>query len=631
MAYPTSLDSFLTAASKFSTKTLAGTLNGAIDAVTTTITLNQSPAALGFPATNGVVVIDDEHVRYSGTGTFTLTGCTRGYGGTTASAHANAASVAARAVHEHVNELATALLAVETELGVAASPNYVKCSGALTQTIDGQKTFTGGVALGASPAVSGLLRLPNNSAIYARNAADTADIAAVKVNTGGEVEAGAAVKLPGDPTAALHAATKQYVDAGLALKLAIGAAAGGDLTGTYPNPTLASIVTASTQTKITYDAKGRVTSGAQAQFSDLGGAATLAQLPYGTANQILGTNAGATGQEHKTLAVGSAGTDFTIAHAANLITFNLPSASETSRGVVTTGAQTIAGAKAWTAAQTIQRSVAGDQVALTVTNPDANGGIIVDLVRTSNVRTAIVRLYTGATAKWHIGMLRRGGSDTSDRFAVSSVYDLSSAGGKEFVLMNTGKIGLGTDNPDEVLHVNGNLAFAGAGGASRIVLTGSPTAVRTITLPDATGTVALLDRAQTFTADQAIKTHASYAGSEAIRKTAAITSSGFGWNNLFTLTLTDGRAYWITAKVVGRMSDGTNFAAFIEQAMIYRQGASATQLGTTIEAARWRTSTVWDCAIDVSGTDVRLRVTGDTGQTVYWVAEINYQAVASSA
>ncbi|HOW89171.1 MAG TPA: hypothetical protein PL037_02730, partial [Elusimicrobiales bacterium] len=68
-------------------------------------------------------------------------------------------------------------------------------------------------------------------------------------------------------------------------------------------------------------------------------------LPFNSANQVLGTNSAGTDGEHKTLSVGSSGTDFAIAHAANSITFNLPSASASNRGVVTTAAQTFAGDK----------------------------------------------------------------------------------------------------------------------------------------------------------------------------------------------------------------------------------------------------------------------------------------------
>lgn len=54
----------------------------------------------------------------------------------------------------------------------------------------------------------------------------------------------------------------------------------------------------------------------------------------GAANQLPGTNAGATGWEYKTLSVGTAGTDFAIAHAANSIAFNLPTASSSNRGAL---------------------------------------------------------------------------------------------------------------------------------------------------------------------------------------------------------------------------------------------------------------------------------------------------------
>jgi hypothetical protein len=52
----------------------------------------------------------------------------------------------------------------------------------------------------------------------------------------------------------------------------------------------------------------------------------------------------------QTFAVGTTGTDFAVVSAAGVHTFNLPSASATARGVVTTGTQTFAGIKYFSSA-----------------------------------------------------------------------------------------------------------------------------------------------------------------------------------------------------------------------------------------------------------------------------------------
>jgi len=91
----------------------------------------------------------------------------------------------------------------------------------------------------------------------------------------------------------------------------------------------------------------------------------------------------------QTFATGTAGTDFGISSVGTTHTFNLPSASDVNRGVVTTGTQTFAGAKTFTSDLTVNKA----SPLLYLTPSGANyGGIVIGNAIGS---TSIINGYAG--------------------------------------------------------------------------------------------------------------------------------------------------------------------------------------------------------------------------------------------
>ena len=182
----------------------------------------------------------------------------------------------------------------------------------------------------------------------------------------------------------------------------------------------------------------------QPGFSNLSGAATLGQLPHGSVNQILGTNSVGTAEEQKTLSVGTGGTDFAIAHAANSITFNLPDASASARGAVTTGAQTFAGAK------TFSSAITGPTVTNTINSVIINAGAVSG-VTTLGMNNQLTNSSAGAAA------FNLTGNGAGVTFTGTGPNQIITASGVNLALMpgGAGNVGIGLTNPGAKLEVAG--------------------------------------------------------------------------------------------------------------------------------------------------------------------------------
>lgn len=131
LAYPTSLDDVISLFE--TTDSAATTLNGGIDASVTTIIVVSTTL---FPST-GSITIESEIIYYTGKSGTTFTGCIRGRAGTTAATHSTGLAVNGRILASHHNVLASAIIALETKVGLITVARTDA-----GQTFTGINTFT---------------------------------------------------------------------------------------------------------------------------------------------------------------------------------------------------------------------------------------------------------------------------------------------------------------------------------------------------------------------------------------------------------------------------------------------------------------------------------------------------------
>lgn len=96
---------------------------------------------------------------------------------------------------------------------------------------------------------------------------------------------------------------------------------------------------------------------------------------------------------------------------------------------------------------------------------------------------------------------------------------------------------------------------------------------------------------------------------------------------LWSKTLDDNKAYLLEVRIAARQTDNTNRAAYIRRALIYRAGGGATIQGSVSDELTIESDSNWNATIDVSGNDVRVRVTGAAGTTIDWQCDVWWQEV----
>ncbi len=127
--YPTAIDdasSLLSPVDASSTKPLATTTAALVLSGDTTIQVASTLG--GFPATYGVLSIEDELVIYSGKTGNSFTGCTRGTLGSSAIGHASGVAVTALMVAGGLQRLQEAVIAIERAPGTSAAFAIVAAS-----------------------------------------------------------------------------------------------------------------------------------------------------------------------------------------------------------------------------------------------------------------------------------------------------------------------------------------------------------------------------------------------------------------------------------------------------------------------------------------------------------------------
>jgi hypothetical protein len=98
---------------------------------------------------------------------------------------------------------------------------------------------------------------------------------------------------------------------------------------------------------------------------------------------------------------------------------------------------------------------------------------------------------------------------------------------------------------------------------------------------------------------------------------------------IFTFTVPDETVWKFNIDIQARRASGLDRAAYERRVMVYREGGGAI-LGKLHTTFTDESDSGYDLSWVVSGNDIQLVATGQSGQTLYWSGTVSYQGVKNT-